>query len=98
MINEYALYCCLFRKLAKFIFENDAEPSKQQPACLLANIHKKTSTRYSPFQLVFGREFYHLTLLRRLNLDADLQYDSDGEVGNIIETPEQIEDDLTMDT
>ena len=66
----------LFRKLAKFIYDQDVEwPSKLQPACLSANIHKKRATKYSPFQLMFGRVFDHLPLLRRLNLDTDEDID-----------------------
>ena len=51
--------------------DNDAGwPSKLQAAVLSANIHRKLSTDYSPFQLMFGRNFDHLPLLRLLKLDT----------------------------
>ena len=54
------------------ISEADTEwPKSLQPAVLSANSHKKRSTGYSPFYLMFGREIDHLPLLRYMNSKVD---------------------------
>ena len=86
-----------FRKLAKFIYDQDVEwPNKLQPACLSVNIHKKRATKYSPFQLMFGRDFDHLPLLRRLNIHSDEQSDNDDD--DISDENEEIVNNLSVDT
>ena len=90
LFHRKNLMLLLFRKLAKFIYEKDFEwPCKLQPACLSANIYRKRATKYSPFELMFGRHFDHLPLLRRLNLDVTEQPNED---------VDDIHDELTVDT
>ena len=60
------------KKITWFVSDVDTEwPSKLQPACLPANIHRKRATNYSPFQLMFGREFDLLPPIRLLNFKEE---------------------------
>ena len=46
-----------------------------QPAALAANIQFKRSTRYTPFCLMFGRDFDSANLLNLTNSSTDPQSD-----------------------
>ena len=56
--------CVVFRKINKMMCSGDKEwTEKLQPAALAANTQSKRSTGYTPFYLMFGREFDSSKLL-----------------------------------
>ena len=56
--------CVVFRKINKMMCSGDKEwTEKLQPAALAANTQSKRSTGYTPFYLIFGREFDSSKLL-----------------------------------
>ena len=56
--------CVVFRKINKMMRSGDKEwTEKLQPAVLAANTQTKRSTGYTPFYLMFGREFGSSELL-----------------------------------
>ena len=62
-INPWSLWV-VFRKINKMMCSGDKEwTEKLQPAVLAANTQTKRSTGYTPFYLMFGREFDSSKLL-----------------------------------
>ena len=56
--------CVVFRKINKMMCSGNKKLSeKLQPAVLVANTKTKRSTGYTPFYLMFGREFDSSKLL-----------------------------------
>ena len=91
--------CVVFRKINKMMCSGDKEwTEKLQPAALAANTQSKRSTGYTPFYLMFGREFDSSKLLNIVtsptnpSLNAKPIIESDTELSPPNSTPMDIDD------
>ena len=91
--------CVVFRKINKMMCSGDKEwTEKLQPAALAANTLSKRSTGYTPFYLMFGREFDSSKLLNIVtsptnpSLNSKPIIESDTELSPPNSTPMDIDD------
>ena len=91
--------CVVFRKIYKMMSSGDKEwTEKLQPAALAANTQTKLSTGYTPFYLMFGREFDSSKQLNIVtsptnpSLNAQPIIESDTELSHPNSTPMDIDD------
>ena len=106
-LELYSLLCgvmgvslwVVFRKINKMMCSGDKEwTDKLQPAALAANTQNKRSTGYTPFYLMFGREFDSSKLLNIVtsptnpSLNAQPIIESNTELSPPNLTPMEIDD------